>query len=69
VKSQLGTSYKIKDLGEEKLILGMQIDRNPTTGDIILSKRVYCEYMIKCFNMENCSPKLIPLSTWPATDN
>jgi len=39
----------------------MQIDRNPTTGDITLSKRVYCEHMIKCFNMENCSPKLTPL--------
>jgi len=57
VKSQLGTNYKIKDLGETKLILGMQIDRNPTTGDITLTQRTYCEYMIKCFNMENCSLK------------
>jgi len=29
VKSQLGSSYKIKDLGKAKLILGMHIDRNP----------------------------------------
>jgi len=28
VKSQLGSSYEIKDLGEAKLILGMHIDRN-----------------------------------------
>jgi len=61
VKSQLGTSYKIKDLGEAKLILGMQIDRNPTTGDITLSQRAYCKCMIKHLNMENCSPKSTPL--------
>ena len=35
----------------------MQIDRNPTTGDITLSQRAYCKCMIKCFNMENCSLK------------
>jgi len=42
VKSQLGSSYEIKDLGKAKLILGMHIDRNPQ-GDITLSQRAYCE--------------------------
>lgn len=37
-KSQLGASYEIKDLGEAKLILGMRISRDPTTGDITLSQ-------------------------------
>ena len=42
VKSQLGSSYAIKDLGKAKLILGMHIDRNPQ-GDITLSQCAYCE--------------------------
>jgi len=36
-KSQLGSSYEIKDLGKAKLILGMRIDRN-SQGDITLSQ-------------------------------
>jgi len=35
----------------------MQIDKNPTTRDIILFQRAYCKCMIKCFNMENYFPK------------
>ena len=35
-KSQLGSSYEIKDLGKAKLILGMCIDRNQK-GDVTLS--------------------------------
>ena len=61
VKSQLGSSYKIKDLGEAKLILGMHIDRNPQ-GDITLSQCAYCEQLLKQFNMESCSPATTPLS-------
>ena len=34
-KSQLASSYEIKDLDKAKFILGMQIDRN-THGDITL---------------------------------
>jgi len=60
-KSQLGASYEIKDLGEAKLILGMCINRDPITRNISLSQKSYCEYMLRRFNMENCSPKLTPL--------
>jgi len=35
-KAQLSRSYKIKDLGEAKLILGMCVTRN-AVGDITLS--------------------------------
>lgn len=47
IKSQLGTSYEIKDLGEAKLILDMHIERSRTNGDIILSQKAYCECMLK----------------------
>ena len=61
-KSQLGTSYEIKDLGEAKLILGIHINRDPITGNISLFQKSYCKRMLRCFNMENCLPKLTPLS-------
>jgi len=37
-KDQLWASYKIKDIGEAKLILGMRIERSEC-GDITLSQR------------------------------
>ena len=61
-KSQLGTSYEIKDLGEAKLILEMHINRDPITGNISLFQKSYYECMLKCFNIENCLLKLTPLS-------
>jgi len=54
-------SYKLKDLGEAKLVLGMHIERNPISGDIILLQKAYCEQMLKCFSMQNYSPKSTPL--------
>jgi len=60
-KSQLSASYKIKDLGEAKLILGMHIDRDPIIGNITLFQRAYYECMLKRFNLENSLPKSTPL--------
>jgi len=54
-KFQLGSSYKIKDLGKARLILGMHIDRNPQ-GDITLLQQAYCERLLKWFNIDLCSP-------------
>jgi len=59
-KSQLASSYEIKDLGEAKFILGMRIDRN-AHGDIMLSQEAYCERLLKQFNMTSCSPVTTPL--------
>jgi len=42
-KAQLSMSYKLKDLGEAKLILGIHIERNPISGDITLLQKAYCE--------------------------
>jgi len=61
-KEQLKSSYKIKDIGETKLILGMRITHN-NDGDVILSQRAYAERLLKRFNMQSCSPltTLLPL--------
>ena len=45
-KSQLGSSYEIKDLGEAKLILGMHIDKNQK-GDVTLLQQTYYECLLK----------------------
>jgi len=60
-KAQLSSSYKIKDLGEAKLILEMYIIRN-ASGNITLSQQAYCKQMIKYFNMGGCVPISTPLS-------
>jgi len=59
-KSQLGSSYEIKDLGKAKLILNMYINRN-LLGDVTLSQHAYCEHLLKQFNMDLCSPTTTPL--------
>jgi len=59
-KTQLSSSYEIKDLRNAKLILGIRIDRN-TSGNITLSQEAYYERILNHFNMDNCSPKLMPL--------
>jgi len=60
-KLQLGSNYKIKDLGKAKFILRMQINRN-TKEDIILSQQAYCKCLLKCFNMSSCLPTSTSLS-------
>jgi len=70
-KNQLGTSYKIKDLGEVKLILGICVDRDPTTGNIMLSQKAYCEWMFNRFNISKCIPvsTLLPPGLILSSDN
>jgi len=46
-------NYELKDIGEAKLILGIRINRNPSSGDITLSQRAYCKYMLCCFRMDD----------------
>lgn len=46
MKKQLATSYKLKDLGEAKLILEMKIDKDPLSGDITLSQKAYCKHIL-----------------------
>jgi len=59
-KSQLESSYEIKDLGKAKLILSMHINRN-LLGDVTLSQYVYCEHLLKQFNMDLCLSVTISL--------
>ena len=59
-KSELGSSYEMKDMGEAKLILGMRITQNKN-GDVTLIQKAYSERMLECFKMNHCSPISTPL--------
>jgi len=61
-KSELGMSYKIKDLEEAKLILGMHINKDPQSRNITISQEMYCLRILEHFNMANYTPVSIPLS-------
>jgi len=39
----------------------MRINRNLSSGDITLSQRAYCEYMLCCFRMDNYVSTSTPL--------
>jgi len=60
-KEELAVSYELKDIGEVKLILGMRINRNPSSGDITLLQRAYCERMLRRFRMDDCASTFTPL--------
>ena len=62
VKSQLSAEFEMKDLGEAKKILGMEIVRDRKAGSLYLSQRGYVEKVLRRFNMHNCKPVSTPLA-------
>ena len=54
--AQLGSSFKVKDLGPTECLLGMKIERDAETGDIHLSQRQYAVDMLEQYNMLDCKP-------------
>ena len=62
VKSQLSAEFEMKDLGEAKKILGMEIVRDRKAGSLYLSQRGYIEKVLRRFNMHNCKPVSTPLA-------
>ena len=54
VKSQLSVEFEMKDLGEAKKILGIEIVRDRKAGSLYLSQRGYIEKVLRRFNIHNC---------------
>ena len=50
-KDELGWHYKVKDLGEAHMILGIHIERDRQAGTISISQHAYLEWVLKCFRM------------------
>ena len=60
-KDELGWHYKVKDLGEANMILGIHVERNRDTRMILISQCAYLEWVLKHFGMSDCKTKATPL--------
>ena len=60
VKGHLKQEFKMKDPGEAKFILGMEI-RRQENGDIFLVQEKYARDILRKYNMYDCSPVGTPL--------
>lgn len=65
LKSTLNSQFKLKDLGEARHCLGMNICRNHETGIITLDQTNYIDQILARFNMSNCKPASTPLEVNP----
>ena len=60
VKLGLHGEFKMKDLGEAKFLLGIEI-RRQDNGDVFLVQERYARDVVKRFNMEGCKSVSTPL--------
>ncbi|GFS33516.1 hypothetical protein Acr_00g0028940 [Actinidia rufa] len=58
LKSQLSQEFEIKDLGEAKIILGMEIKRDKVKGIVWLTQTQYLKKVLQKFGMDS-STKLV----------
>lgn len=59
--AELGKSFEVKDLGEPKLLLGIQITRNAKAGTVTLSQRNYINTILHRFGYSDLNPASSPL--------
>ena len=52
----------MKDLGEARYVLGIEISRDRNKGLLGLSQHNYISKVLKRFDMENCSSGDVPMS-------
>ena len=63
LKTQLNQEFEMKDLGEAKMILGMEITRDRKRGKLCLSQRQYLKKVLQRFGMtEQSKPVSTPLA-------
>jgi hypothetical protein len=62
LKTQLKKEFEMKDLGEAKKILGMEITREKAKGIVCLTHKQYLKKVLKRFGMDgNTKPTITPL--------
>ncbi|CAM8887961.1 unnamed protein product [Rhodiola kirilowii] len=61
LKKQLFKRFRMKDVGEAKQILGMQIERDRKAGKLHLSQAEYIKKILERFSMQDAKPAKIPL--------
>jgi len=61
VKQMLINQFKMQDLDEAKMFLGLCIEREPMNGIMKLSQQKYINAVLKRFGMEECNPISTPM--------
>lgn len=62
LKNQLSSEFDMKDMGNARRILGIDIIRNRDKGTLKLSQEKYSTKMLSRFNMLNCKGVSVPLA-------
>ena len=60
IKAKLSASFKMRDLGEAKYILGIEIKRNCKLQTISLSQSQYSHTVLEHTDMSTCKPVWTP---------
>ena len=60
MSKHLGDTFKMKDLGELKTFLGIEIIK--TDSGVILTQQTYTQAIVKKFGQDHCKPTAIPMS-------
>ena len=63
LKAQLARAFDMKDLGETKKILGMEIHKDRKNGKLWLLQQRYVDKILMRFGMNNVKPVQIPLAS------
>ena len=61
IKTQLCGAFEMKDLGEAKTYLGLEISRDRSRRQLFLGQQKYIGTVLQRFGMENCKPIVTPL--------
>jgi hypothetical protein len=61
LKAALHSEYEMKDLGEAKFVLGIEIERDRANRVIYLNQQQYIENVLERFNMSDCKPVATPM--------
>lgn len=61
LKKVLSSKFKMKDLGEARYILGIEVQRDAKTGRMYLRQRHKIEEILKRFNLEDIKPTKTPM--------
>lgn len=61
LKRNLSDKFKMKDIGEAKMCLGIRITRDRKKDKIFIDQEKYINGMLEKFNMADCNPVLTPI--------
>jgi hypothetical protein len=60
-KAAISAHYKMKDLGQLKWILGMQVIQDEAAGTLEIVQTAYIDQLLERYGMANCSPVSTPM--------